>query len=391
MGAAAAHLLERRASRQVPGLRGAALTVGIVAAEFPDIDVFYSGPVLGMGNTGYLLHHRGHTHTVVFALLAAVVIWLVTLAIRRDLRAAPFARGLLGLSVAGTLSHIALDYTNNYGVHPWWPTDNRWFYGDAIFIVEPWLWIVSLPTLALLARRVAGRVIWSILLVAILAACWRVGLVSRSAALVATVGAVLWSGLVWRLTDARRLMLAFGGWVAVEFAFFATSAWARGLVQQAVGASVVDVVMTPAPGDPFCLRALVGTRDDTTWGVTTATVTLLPGLQSPEGCARRIGGNVSDTPSTRQATASIVWGSTWQAPLRDLQQMARDRCDALAALRFMRLPQWRAEQSGVVDLWDARFGEGGFASVVLPAQRPPCPRWVPAWEPPRNDVLNASR
>ena len=41
----------------------------------------------------------------------------------------------LVLAWLAVLSHILLDYTNNYGVHPYWPFDNRWIYGDSVFIV----------------------------------------------------------------------------------------------------------------------------------------------------------------------------------------------------------------------------------------------------------------
>ena len=39
------------------------------------------------------------------------------------------------------LGHLVLDSWNSYGVHPFYPFDMRWYYGDAMFIVEPWLWL----------------------------------------------------------------------------------------------------------------------------------------------------------------------------------------------------------------------------------------------------------
>ena len=42
----------------------------------------------------------------------------------------------------GTLSHPFLDWLNNYGVRLLMPFSGRWFYGDALFIVDPFLWIV---------------------------------------------------------------------------------------------------------------------------------------------------------------------------------------------------------------------------------------------------------
>jgi inner membrane protein len=39
-------------------------------------------------------------------------------------------------------SHVFLDFLNNYGVRLLAPVDWRWFYGDAVFIVDPILWVV---------------------------------------------------------------------------------------------------------------------------------------------------------------------------------------------------------------------------------------------------------
>ena len=35
------------------------------------------------------------------------------------------------------LSHILLDFTNNYGVRPYWPFSEKWYSWDIVFIVEP--------------------------------------------------------------------------------------------------------------------------------------------------------------------------------------------------------------------------------------------------------------
>src|SRR5687767_242393 len=68
------------------GLRRTAAVIGVVGAELPDADLLYAGPILDlmdMGRLGYLLHHRGHTHTIVFALAGALVLWGIALLARR--------------------------------------------------------------------------------------------------------------------------------------------------------------------------------------------------------------------------------------------------------------------------------------------------------------------
>ena len=39
------------------------------------------------------------------------------------------------------LTHPVLDWLNNYGIRLLMPFSPRWFYGDAVFIIDPWLWL----------------------------------------------------------------------------------------------------------------------------------------------------------------------------------------------------------------------------------------------------------
>ena len=48
-------------------------------------------------------------------------------------------------ALLGTLLHLSMDALNSYGVHLFWPFENRWFYGDSVFIVEPLYWPLQRP------------------------------------------------------------------------------------------------------------------------------------------------------------------------------------------------------------------------------------------------------
>lgn len=370
-------------------LRTTAFTLGVVLAELPDIDITYSGERMGIGPLGYLLHHRGHTHTVLFTVLAALAAWGLALALRRELRAPPFARSLLGLSMVASLSHIILDYTNNYGVHPWWPVDSRWIYGDAVFIVEPWLWIVALPPLVLLTRSIVPRLLFSALLVIILVAAWRVDMVGSTVAAVLTVGAAAWTWVSWKVPAARRATVAITAWLALEAMFFTGSSLGRRAVEREVGPTLRDVVLTPAPGNPLCLTAITVTEDAGTYSATTATVAPYPALRSAGAC-RSIGRGAPNGATTagRSDSPSIAWGQRWSAPVAELRALAAERCELAAALEFIRVPVWSRAPNGDVTIFDLRFGNGGdsFTTVV---SRPgaKCPRGVPGWREPRGDVL----
>lgn len=388
LAAAAVESVERREGAASSGFRRAAVIVGLVAAELPDADLFYSGAWLGMGKLGYMLHHRGHTHTVLFAVASAVFVWALALALRRDLRAPPRARVLLLLSLAGSVSHVALDYTNSYGVHPWWPLDNRWIYGDAVFIVEPWLWIAALPPLLFVARGVFARVLFSLLLVGILAAAWRVDMVGNGVAAALTIGAVLWTATVRAAPASRRVALGLGAWLGLEAMFFTASGTARRAVVHDVGPSLKDVVLSPSPGNPLCMSAIVVTEDAGIYRATRASVAPAPGWRNAAACPLSSRGLRNGERGERADSPAIRWGATWSAPIAELRDLAATNCEVAAALRFIRVPIWRRMGDGGVELSDLRYGEGGesFASIVARTGAL-CPGPVPGWEWPRNDVL----
>jgi len=407
----------RRTSTPVsPRFRRVATFVGVMAAELPDIDLVYAGPVLGMGKLGYLLHHRGHTHTIVWAILGAWALWWGTRwwwtrrgdpASRRPLDADE-ARALLVLALVGALSHLLLDWTNSYGVHPFWPIDNRWFYGDAVFIVEPWLWIVSIPALWWGERRPVGRIALAGALLLIIAAMWGLGQVAPPIAAAATLLAVV--GMIGHrlLPPMTRLASGVLLWVAATMLFAVSGARARAQVTRTVrDLPLHDIVLNPAPGDPACWRAIVVTSDAVFYRVSTAVVAPWSGTTGSACAARYRSGRMSGDPLVELADASptvpfdttlaaVRWGRTWAAPRAELIANAMERCEFAAALRFLRVPIWHEDGAGVIHLSDARFGTGGgFADLDIPPAPIPCsltsgqvPPWIPPWVPPRADVLS---
>jgi len=123
-----------------------------LAAEAPDLDVLWSfkGPVVGFA------HHRGFTHSFVGLILVSAVVTAFMYLVwrlrgrRTNLPNRPPRWGLLFFFayVAG-LSHILLDYTNNYGVRPFWPFWEKWYSWDIVFIVEPALYVILVAGLVL--------------------------------------------------------------------------------------------------------------------------------------------------------------------------------------------------------------------------------------------------
>ena len=178
-----------------------ATLAAVLAAEAADIDVFWglAGPV------EELKHHRGITHTFiavpVVAATAVGLVWLidrwVTARRRRRLTAVsapdeqtpvevhgfppfpqkdaermghPADRGapvpkawqqihwgwLYLTALISALSHLVLDWTNNYGLRPFFPFNPRWYAGSIVFIAEPVIW--ALLAAALLIPALLGLI-----------------------------------------------------------------------------------------------------------------------------------------------------------------------------------------------------------------------------------------
>lgn len=107
----------------------------MVAANLPDLDVLVFAT-----DTPSIEFRRGWTHGVAGQVLLPLLLTGVMVAIGRRRGVRP--GWLLALSYIGVFSHVFLDFLNNYGVRLLAPVDWRWFYGDAVFIIDPWLWLL---------------------------------------------------------------------------------------------------------------------------------------------------------------------------------------------------------------------------------------------------------
>jgi len=122
------------------GLGAATLMIG---ANFPDIDVLS----IPFGRATEF--RRGWTHGVLalvvlpFALTAMMVAWDKYKRRLGQVERAPVVpRELLLLSAVSILTHPTLDWMNSYGMRWLMPFDGKWFYGDSLFIVDPWLLLI---------------------------------------------------------------------------------------------------------------------------------------------------------------------------------------------------------------------------------------------------------
>jgi inner membrane protein len=243
----------------------------VVAANAPDIDMvsYVAGPYAA------LAFRRGITHgwpaLIVLPLIVTAVMlaWDRRVRRRRDPHAEPARAGpLLALAALGVLTHPTLDWMNTYGMRWALPFDSAWTYGDALFILDPWIWLALGGAVVLVSD-------WSRAWLA----CWTALAVAASALVLAAVPAARIAWLVGLATvvglflahrpagaGARRATAAaaVGAVCAYVVALVAADGFARDRVEEAAAARglvVHDVMVAPVRGNPFVSDVEVVTAD----------------------------------------------------------------------------------------------------------------------------------
>jgi len=173
-----------------------ATTVCVISANAADADSL----VLLFGDRWTALeYHRGITHSIVGTIAIGLLIPIVVLMIERIIAALrkrpPQIRPgpLIATSLIAAATHPFLDWTNNYGVRPLLPWSPKWIYGDLVFIMDPYIWLMLGGSAFLLTSNTRLRTIsWGALAGLIFSA---IVLISRQPVLGGnrlTVAAIVW-------------------------------------------------------------------------------------------------------------------------------------------------------------------------------------------------------
>jgi inner membrane protein len=344
---------------------------GIVAANLPDADLVYTW--ITPEPLGSLLHHRGHTHTVVGLAALALLFGAATVL--------PAVRGAMGslrarwwtLVAVGLASHLVLDSWNSYGVHPFWPLDSRWFYGDAIFIADPWIWMLLGLAAALNIANKVGRIALGAALGLIVVGVTALRLMPLPAfgSLVAAA-AMLWA-VMRSWPQRRRAAVALALTVAYVAGMFGVRARVEGRALASLGAprsAVADVVLSPSPANPLC------------WSVLTI-VTDQPGdaWVSTQGSASAVGAS-----GCGRSGPVVEWSQPVRQSLSSLRALHARDCWVRGWMQFGRAPLVAGGE--IADLRYGRPG-GNFTDMrLLPAEEAArCPPNLTGWTPPRADLL----
>ncbi len=229
----------------------------IIGANLPDVDA-----VLTLfGTDTALLHRRGMTHGIVamavLPLLLAGGVWLWNRR-RPDRGAQPFhLPAIVGLAYLSTWSHPLLDWMNTYGVRLLMPLDGRWFYGDTLFIMDPWFWLTTsagvVMARATSRRSVAGWVVLTALASLLVVGYPAVPLLAKGfwVAGVATVVMLRRTRAVGSQTVARVGLALLVVYIGAMFGL------GRSAERAFRSAEALSVQSNPAPANPLAHRIVV--------------------------------------------------------------------------------------------------------------------------------------
>jgi inner membrane protein len=380
-----------------------------LANNFPDLDLLLTHglpPPLS-----YLMYHRGHTHTALMAvpqaLLLVALLWLCWPAARALLKASGAARIGLAITVPlGLALHLLMDYTNSYGIHPFFPFDGRWVFGDMVFIVEPLFWVaIGVPMALIMRWRWLRMLLMAGLGVALLGVTVKGYLGWPSLAALLAIG--LACGWMQRRADTH-VPVAAGSSVAgagrgglllalaISVGFIGVQGAASNLGRQQIttalqridpASQVVDVAMTAFPSQPLCWAYVSVERNEAAdrYRLRRGVVSVMPQWLAPQACPGSLAPAGAVLASDAGGAPALLQSGSVTDSLRELRALKQDNCEVDAWLRFARAPALADGRLG-----DYRFAttpRGNFTTIdVANAAKAGCPK-VPAWGYPRADLL----
>ena len=375
--------------KQISGPEKQALFwTAVFGNNLPDIDsvwTFFRRNV--DGNLSYLLEHRGYTHTLLGALpmgllAAGIGCWIARIKLTRHFLISVVLCGFLSV-----LLHIGADTLNDYGVHPLSPFFNRWYYGDSVFILEPFLWMTMIPLTVASIQWKPGRWIWSMLGLGLLGVLWT----SHFTPIFTAAAATVW-GLSFSFMEKRKW--GFGpvlvGLFLLIFGFSYSSHQAKMMIRNHFdrnvhGEILQEVITTPAPGNPFCWNAWLVTQSPNEFISKNVIVSLWPAHVDPVNCYPNRGNlrTAPLSPASNESSAALQWLGDYHLSRRTFQDWSWKNSCFRAFLAFSRLP-FLAEVEGHWIAGDLRYDRGkgkGFAQVDLEREKE-CALLHPKWDPP---------
>lgn len=246
-----------------------ATTTLVIAANAPDIDVlsFLRGEYFALSFRRGITHGWPALIVIPFVVTGVILAWDRTVRRRRSPDVNPVRSGpTLLLSFLGVSTHPFLDWLNTYGMRWQLPFADRWTYGDALFIIDPWVWLVLGGAVFLSSSPGRlGNTAWA-LLAGLLSFAFLVIPIPLAAKATWTIGIliVLWIRFRGHTSFLETPSMIPKGALTAMAAYFvlmvsANLASRRHVRTTAAEANlkVVDVMVSPQPANPFAGEVVV--------------------------------------------------------------------------------------------------------------------------------------
>jgi inner membrane protein len=249
----------------------------MVAANAPDVDI----AAQAWGSWTALAFRRGLTHGVPalfvlpFLVTGGVVAWDRWIRRRRRPDAPSVRPGaVLALSTLGVWTHPFLDWLNNYGMRWLMPLDPRWSYGDALFIIDPWVWLLLGGALFVaFSTSLKAGILWGLLAALTSLVVLGTEMAPLPAKILWVTGIVAWIGTRVRVGGAgaeagparRADRLALGAVSTyILFMIVQTPLSERAVLAEAASLGIKgieDVMVAPVPARPLHGQVIVKTLE----------------------------------------------------------------------------------------------------------------------------------
>lgn len=235
----------------------------LIGVNLPDIDA----AVKYWGQDASLFFRRGWTHGILAMVLLPVLLYAgIYLWHRfrqsRSQSELPFRGGwIIALAYLSVLTHPLLDWMNTYGVRLLMPFDGSWFYGDTLFIIDPWIWLI-LAGGVILARRTQWfeLAFWITLAVLSSLLILKTDIVSKEIKLVWLAGIALIAGIRFFIRHRQpEQKFARAGLGLVVIYILTVFGFARVTENVMAGQYEKPIVtqVNPMPGLPFTHRTIL--------------------------------------------------------------------------------------------------------------------------------------
>lgn len=360
------------------------LLVSLICANFPDLDIVLVNTL--PDPLGYLLHHRGHTHTFVYLIPQGLLVFSLLYFFSKKFKSYVMKgrAQLLGVTlciVLNLLAHIGLDSLNSYGVHPFYPFNSNWLYGDLVFIVEPFFWVVFGAPLISSLQSSWTKTTFGLFITVLPITLTLLDFLPA----VSTLILMAFGGGLFYLQNKTKVLGLLASFVMLTV-FLSTLSFKREQAKSVYlntikGAQeeLVEISLHPTPTQFHCWQYSSLSREGDIINVIRGMLS----LNKVEECPMAF---KAMSPVVESNSNFLVY-SREKMKLRELKNLYSKNCFFKAWTKFARIPVVKE-----VKAWDARFQRGerpdNFSTIYFDKyDESSCPSYLPPWSTPIKNLF----